>query len=448
MNRNILIAVLVIIVIIAILLGIVFLMPKGGSSGQKVVINYWGLWDTPEIYEELFKEYETNNPNIDVVYAQRRFGNDQNNSYKGEYQKSVDERLGNGEVDIVRVHQSWVPRLIPQLSAAPQSSFNDKDIKANYYPAISDAITTNRGEVYGAPMIIDGLVLFYNKDLFAKAGIQAPPTNWDDAVEVSKKLTITTNGEIQQAGINLGTASNSRHAFEIVLMMMTQANVDVVGLNAAGKVNATFNTNTQLNPQNSQKAADAVNMYFDFARKHKVWSSRLPDDLQLFNEGRLAMMIAPSWRANDIREANSKLNFEVAAVPVLPGANRDTPQYLASYWVDVVSKKSKNPSESWKLLAWLSEPAQLKRIYENQAKKRAFGAPYPRTEMASELANTPISKVVLEMAPKMKSWPLYDYGNWEVIFNSELSKLEISTGAVNAGSLQSMQDQLNQLIFK
>ncbi len=132
----------------------------------------------------------------------------------------------------------------------------------------------------------------------------------------------------------------------------------------------------------------------------------------------------------------------------MPGANRDTPQYLASYWVDVVSKKSRNPAEAWKLLAWLSQPAQMKRIYQKQASLRAFGSPYPRTEMASELTNTPISKVILQMAPGMKSWPLYDYGNWEVIFNSELAKLETSTAAVNAGNLESAQSQLNQLIFK
>lgn len=49
---------------------------------------------------------------------------------------------------------------------------------ANFLPSLSDAGKVD-GELYGLPFVASTRLLFYNKDLFAKAGIDAPQT-WDD----------------------------------------------------------------------------------------------------------------------------------------------------------------------------------------------------------------------------------------------------------------------------
>ena len=36
------------------------------------------------------------------------------------------------------------------------------------------------GKYYAAPMNFATLLMYYNKDILAKAGITAPPTTWDD----------------------------------------------------------------------------------------------------------------------------------------------------------------------------------------------------------------------------------------------------------------------------
>jgi ABC-type glycerol-3-phosphate transport system substrate-binding protein len=441
MNKK-LLAIVAIIVVIIIVLLLVFLQVQNGSrkpTNGTVTINFWGLWDEAQVYEPLFKEYESKNPNVKIVYTQKRFGNTDNYSYKGQYQTTVDERLKDGTVDIVRVHQSWIPRIIGNLAPAPQSLFNERSVKANYYPAISEIITTTKGEVYGAPSTIDGLVLIYNKDIFAREGITSPPTNWDEVIAISKKITKTQNGQITQAGINLGAGSNTLHPFEIVLLMMTQSDVNIASIPSGSQtVKATFATT---------EAAAAVNSYLDYSKKHAVWSTRLNNDLQTFAEGKLGMIIVPSWRAIEITNLNSKLSFDIAPVPVFPGANADTPQYVASYWIDVVPKKSPNSTEAWKLLSWLSEPEQLRKVYNEQKKVRLLGNVYPRVDMANELSDTPYAKVIVQMAPRMKSWPLYDYGIWEEEFKKFLISNEAAGKTVNTGDLERLQSSLNSLIF-
>ncbi len=440
MNRRVLIIVLVILVLGIIGIGAyIFLRPQAANPTGKVTITYWGLWDDASVYKDLFTEYEVANSNVKIEYIQKSLTRDLNNnlSYKGLYQTTVDERLKSGGIDIIRVHNSWIPRIIVSLAPAPKTLFSEQKVKEDYYPAIYEAITSTNGNVYGAPQIIDGLVLFYNKTLFAEKKIAAPPKNWDEMVTISKALTKVNGTTITQAGINLGSGSNSVTAFENALLMMTQANVPLVTTSTTG-IKASFATS---------EATAAINSFFSYSKIHNSWSNRLVTDLDLFTEGKLAMMIAPSWRANDVFAANATLDFDITTVPVLPGANRDTPQYLASYWIDVVPKVSKNSTEAWKLLAWLSQPEQLRKINAAQSKIRLFGAPYPLTSMKSELANTPYSKTILEMAPSMKSWPLYDYGAWELSFKEKLTEWEVKS-VVTINDLETLQEDLNKTVFK
>src|SRR5690606_38954453 len=53
------------------------------------------------------------------------------------------------------------------------------DIKAN----VKEFVSVDGG-VYGYPLLVEpSTVLFYRTDLFEKAGIDAPPTTWDELIE-------------------------------------------------------------------------------------------------------------------------------------------------------------------------------------------------------------------------------------------------------------------------
>ncbi len=62
------------------------------------------------------------------------------------------------------------------------------DVESDFIPAFKDA-GTFQGTQYGLPFITSTRALFYNKDAFAKAGIDAPPTTWRELVDDAEKLT-------------------------------------------------------------------------------------------------------------------------------------------------------------------------------------------------------------------------------------------------------------------
>jgi len=420
---------------------LLLLMGKGSSGRGKTTLIYWGLWEEEAVFLPLIEEYQKLNPAVEIKYIKKTFGHiGQDYNYLGNYQSAVEERISRtGGIDIVRVHASWIPKYVKYLTTAPTSLINGNEVRRNYYPAISESILSTSGNVYAIPLYIDGLVLFYNKDLFAQAGITSPPTNWDKVIEYGAKLTKRDiNGDVIQGGIGLGAGSNITHSTDILMLMFTQGNVKVIDL-ANRKVDIA-----------SQNGIDAVNYYLDFTRKHKVWSHRLPNDFSSFVQGKLAMFIAPSWRAFDIINQNSRINFDMAPVPILPGANPDTPQYLANFYVEVVPKNSPNSAEAWKFLTWLSKPEQLRKLYQNETQGiagRIFGEAYPRVDMAGELRDAPYVKAVIEMAPNMKAWPIIDIGIWEQNFKQFLTQLETGTGGGVQVNLQSLNATLNNLIF-
>lgn len=58
---------------------------------------------------------------------------------------------------------------------------------------------TYKGKFYGMPDLSSARALFYNTDLFAKAGIDAAPTTWDEFTADAKKVQALGNGAVGYA---------------------------------------------------------------------------------------------------------------------------------------------------------------------------------------------------------------------------------------------------------
>jgi multiple sugar transport system substrate-binding protein len=58
---------------------------------------------------------------------------------------------------------------------------------------------TYQGKMYGMPDLSSARALFYNTDVFAKAGIAGPPKTWDEFTTDAKKITALGNGTVGYA---------------------------------------------------------------------------------------------------------------------------------------------------------------------------------------------------------------------------------------------------------
>ena len=404
--------VLILIVVVLALLGLVFFVFFKGktsikpSSGEIV---WWSLWEDESTISPLIAEYEAKNPKVKVKYIKQS---------QQDYRERLTNALAKGTgPDIFTFHNSWVPMFKNYLDPIPVSIMTPSEFSQVFYPVIASDLTEGSG-ILGIPLGYDALTLFINSDIFASYG-KTPPTTWDDLRSLAIELTTKDDkGSIIQSGVALGRTENVDNWQEILALMMLQNGADLS--NPIGKL-----------------AEDALTFFTLFSSNDGVWDSSLPTSTAMFAGGKLAMYIAPSWRAFEILQLNPTLNFRTVPLPQLAkGSSNQKDVAYATYWVQGVSNKGKNKTAAWEFLKFISSRDSLSKLYANSSKQRKFGEVYPRVDMASLLTDHPILGSIVSQAPNARSWYLQSRTfDGPTGINSLINKyFEDAVNAVNARS--------------
>lgn len=404
--------------IIAIVAGIVVLLlviffayrfiSNKSESGTANEIVWWGLWEDENIVSSIISEYETVNPKVKIKYVRQS---------KEDYRERLTNALAKGTgPDIFRFHNTWVPMFKSELDKVPADIFTVSNFSNQFYPvAVSDL--TLGANLVGIPLEYDGLSLYVNEEIFEKAGKEAP-TTWNELRQLARELTITDEtGAVTQAGVALGRTENVDHWPEILGLMMLQNGVDLT--RPTGKL-----------------AEDALDFYTIFSISDGVWDATLPSSTVAFAAGKLAMYFGPSWRAFEIRLQNPNLRFKTIPVPQLPKTSaNETDVTYASYWVEGVWTRSKNKTQAWEFLKYLSTKESLEKLYNQASKTRMFGEPYPKQEMEILLKDHPIIGTTVGGAKTAQTWFLQSR-TWDgpTGINSQINKyFEDAVNLVNTG---------------
>ncbi|MCL5410213.1 MAG: extracellular solute-binding protein [Patescibacteria group bacterium] len=375
--------IIIIVFLVASILGILFWKfgwpyLTGASQPKEVTLTYWGLYDDEAIVKPLLDDYHLSHPNVRVNYVKQSLTN-----YRSRLQTQL--QAGTGP-DLFWTNNAWLPMMIYDSAPLPSSVMSLGDFSKTFYPA-AKASLANQNQIYGLPLEIDGLALYYNEDLLKGVNV-SPPTSWTDFVNDAKKMTVPDQyGQIQTSGAAMGTATNVAHWSEIVAMLfMQQPSADLSKPdNSYGGDVLRFYTNFVTNPQD------------------KTWDVTLPSSLQMFEQGRLAFYFGTAREATMIKQANPNLHFKVATVPVLPQSKQVS---YADFWAVAVSNRSANQAAAWDFANYLTSPRAQQLLAQEKTQAGGFGQPYPRVDMAGLLASDPFLNPFVVQGPNYQSWYL------------------------------------------
>jgi ABC-type glycerol-3-phosphate transport system substrate-binding protein len=287
--------------------------------------------------------------------------------------------------DIFRFHASWIPMMKDNLAEVPTETVKEIGLESDYYDVYKNDLKVGN-QYLGVPLMYDGLALFYNKDLVNAAADVELPKSWWDLETAAAKMTVRdkSTNEITIAGAAMGMTDNVDQWSDIVGLMLKQSGANIL-------------TNDTTN---NQKIKDVLTFYTLFFTKDKVWNEKLPSSTELFAKGKLAFYFGPSWRVFNIEDMKVPgLNYDITTVPQLPtlegaansgSTSKDadlTNIQWSTYWVEGVNQKSKNQSEAWKFLTYLSTKENLEKLYTTASQIRAFGEIYPRKSMAESIGS-------------------------------------------------------------
>lgn len=328
-------------------------------------IEVWGVFDDSDAYNKAMSAYKEANPLVkNITY--RKLPVD---TYKEDLVNAL--AAGKGP-DIFMIRNSWRAAFEDKTAPAPEALLPERTYRdALVDVAASDFIGTD-GKIYGVPLSVDSLALYYNKDIFNAAGISRPPETWDEVVEDARILnTIDQFGSITRSGIALGTGTNINRSSDILTVLMMQLGSKIVDRKPDSAVSFA-----------DDKSRQAFDFYTQFSRVGSdvySWNARQDYSIDAFYKGNLAMMVNYSWQYEAIKQKNAKLNIGMAP---LPQFNKESPVNIANYWGFVVAKdkpaaQSKTSAaaptdpvkqnflrtfESWQFLKFLALAGKEKKI--------------------------------------------------------------------------------------
>lgn len=294
---------------------------SSGGTPYALPLAVWGVFDDSDAYRSLFDQYRALNPHVGVI-DYRKFSEE---TYKKELLNAL--AAGNGP-DVFMIRNSWIEEFKDKIVPAPDAVVNEKMVRDDFVDVVGhDFIGADDKKVYGLPLSVDSLALYYNRDIFNAAGITEPPKTWEELAGMVPRLTkIDQYGNITQSAIAMGTADNINRAPALFLGLL-------YGL--GGEVGDEYGRTRVFQ---SSQARKALEFYTQFARVGTslyTWNPELHYSIDAFYEGTLGMMINYSWRYETLKQKNAKLNMAVAPLPQFSGL---TPQNYADYWTFVVAK--------------------------------------------------------------------------------------------------------------
>lgn len=306
------------------LLSTVFI--ASSAMAEDVTITLWSLDDENQPAFNYAKEFSDMDNGIKIEYREIQFDDVVSESMRA---------FATGKSpDIIAVdnpeHALFAGRgaFLDITDAIAASSAINAD---NYFKGPLNSVSWE-GKLFGVPKATNTIALYYNKDLYKKAGIENPPETWDQLVETARKLTDPANNVY---GLAFSAKASEEGTFQF-LPWAQMAGGGYDNINVPGAV----------------KALDTWKMILDEKLASPDTLTRGQwDSTGTFNAGNAAMVISGPWELNRMLE-EAKFDWGVALLPV-PEVGSPRSSAMGDFnWA--IFSNSKHPEEAFKAIEYFA----------------------------------------------------------------------------------------------
>lgn len=339
--------------------------------------------------------------------------------------------------DVLNIGNSWSASLQATGAFLP---FDDAALakiggKDRFIPASMSATGAPGQPPASVPLYGLAYGLFYNKKMFADAGVEKPPATWAELITVAKKLTDAKSGRYGLAIMGASYSENAHFAF----MFGRQHGAKIFD----GK-QARFD---------DPEMVTGVKQYIDLLSAHKVVNpsnAEYVNDTQILKDfagGKAAMLMIQSYAATAIEQNGlARDAYGVAPVPLpdpLPANGKRVNSHVAGINI-AVFEDSKNKDAALKFVAFMTSPE------EQRILNAAFNSLPVVTEAYSDerfkTANIQVfQKVLAETAESMPM--IEETAQFETLVGTAMKDLlaeAVSGKAVDEAAIRAKLTKANQ----
>jgi multiple sugar transport system substrate-binding protein len=335
--------------LVAILAILVILLSLGavvGAQDDMVEIEYWqyNFGARVDAMNMLIEQFEAENPGIHVVHnSDIPYAN-----FRDELAASAPAGVGP---DVVTLFYGWIPAFVDAgyLVPLPEDPFSEAFINETFSPMVANS--KFEGSYWAIPTAVRSLALFWNKDIFADAGLdpESPPATLDEFVEAAIATTQYDGDEsdiynITRQGHAPALSAQDHHWFREVLIRQFGG--------------TPYSDDGRTVTYNSEEGCAAFAWLAAFETEHVTGSNDILDGAtNAFINGETALHVDGSFRVGTIARNNPDLNYGVAELPIGPNGEQST---FGSYWTHGITRRANDDparlEAAVKFLQFISTP--------------------------------------------------------------------------------------------
>ena len=311
-------------------------VPAIAQGSRKITFLTWNIIDQKELIEGWIKRFQSTRPGVEVEWLDKK-GPEFNPFYQTQLTAGTAPDVINtqGALGLEYAAQGALLDLTPlfKKEAAVRSRY-DPNYLGNW---------VFEGQNYMVPFYITKTLLFYNKPMFAKAGLAGPPKNFDEILSHAQKMT---SGEASSGFMTLN--------FDWLFWPLFAMNG--VELVTPDLKKTAFNT---------PKAAEVLDKLAKSTQSNAInkisWTGRWVEPNGAFGAGNIGMLHAHSPAYFFFKGQGSWVTPETLGVAHMPG-DYATPN---SHGLGI-SKGSKNPELAWDFLKFITDNGQAGELAERR----------------------------------------------------------------------------------
>jgi len=318
-----------------------------GSAHAPVTLRMWAMGREGEVVGELVRDFEREHPDIRVQVQQI--------PWTAAHEKLLTAHVGGSLPDLGQLGNSWISEfgalralepLEPWLAGAPAGSGSGSTLARDaFFGGIWDTNVIG-GVAYGVPWYVDTRLLFYRRDLLARAGYTAMPTTWEGWRECLR--AVKHRGGPGHYGIFLPTNE-----------WMSPV---VLGLQAGSPLLADGGTRGAFREPAYRRAFMFYVSLFQDGLAPAIGFNEIANKYQELERGTFAMMVTGPWELGEFaRRLPDSLQSQWSTA-VMPGPDGPGVSFAGGSSL-VIFRGCRHPAEAWALIEFLSRPEQQVRFW-------------------------------------------------------------------------------------
>lgn len=288
-----------------IVIGLIIFSAYKGASQDKVTVVVWGSLRSDLFANVLDATSLKDSETIEVSYKEINA-----DEFDAEFVEAL--ASGNGP-DLFLLPSNKIMKHRNKIFEVPYSVLTSRQFKDSFIEGAE--IFTSPNGVVALPVVVDPLVMYWNRNIFNQTRITEPPKYWDEFYTLAGLISQKDGAlNIQRSAVSFGEYANISHAKAIISTLAMQAGTPITAWQG-NKVASVFDYrfDKPIIP-----AEASINFYTEFSNPAKPtysWNRSLPLSYNYFLGGDLALYFGLASELTGLQYRNPNLNFDVAKVP-------------------------------------------------------------------------------------------------------------------------------------